>query len=877
MVRKHKYIPEDDPRYSSGCDMENRIEPPPVEIPGDAFDRQRCLFDFNQRLLEQQNCLVLGAGGIGQNVGLVLARVGVRNIVFIDKDNYETSNLTRQLLGSVKDIGRKKVDVAADCINKFHNLSSTHAEGYNYDALERWDEIIKCARSSKVLFNCIDVGTVFDFAVNSLSKALSIPLVQGQSAGWSVNAEFFTGQPGLLCGSCNSGIASSYALKGSSFKEISSRLYTWIIINANCTVADVPLSTTAVKNDTNWNERERKCIDSYELSSGNLLSFLKQDKQYRVDGPTTKDIVINAVRYVNSFGLGKNLEISGVDTIKEESIYFKDFQLFLENYYSQSLELLLPDKICSLKDILFIPQPKSIPTRYIGSWVCPCLTVSTIMVSQWVNYLTGPTFKDPPSSFQLSLANCRTDICDTALECGFVDTPSQSSDPSSAQCLTCSNVVWKIEEQLFYSFVPVTLNTVKGKVGKWKERTDEAKGPQEPLNDKNLNINTINKNSEESISGIDIGPHIELRKGVLWYNIDYLGKDYSNLAIDAVPMKVRVGGSDGEIMSDHDLFSEHSSDQKDADDSGYDRWPEALKSPLVKEEHDSNAGSTLAYGSGQRSALLCDGDGQSSEGKGKVERWFRLKGCGMPDRGFTVEDALDDNGEPIQISITHNETSDTDINDMRLLNIRKIRGAAYSHTCAIELRMTARIDELLRPKGMCTANRPLGKWSYDSINFPFPLSLEDSSQDNETLRNPVEMEYPLVTRSCALFETLGDRRLSDHVLRGLEILLSLVATPSPTVNGSETIKRPLSRTSTSTSVLRALEVEIDDTNEEYLNIEGWDEYDSRLTHTKLLFNGGSKSPPHVFTDLLHPSSPLKGIAVWIYMYICIFFYIYCFL
>ena len=77
VVRKHEYIKEDDPRYSAGTDIENRLEAPPIEIEGDPLDRQRCIYDFDQNIIQLQDCLLLGAGGIGQNVGLTLARVGV--------------------------------------------------------------------------------------------------------------------------------------------------------------------------------------------------------------------------------------------------------------------------------------------------------------------------------------------------------------------------------------------------------------------------------------------------------------------------------------------------------------------------------------------------------------------------------------------------------------------------------------------------------------------------------------------------------------------------------------------------------------------------------------------------------------------------------
>ena len=180
-IRKNAYISRDDPRYHAGNTIENRIEPPLEEIEGDAFDRQRVIPDFNQSIVESQTCLVLGVGGIGQNVAMTLARLGVKKIIFLDNDTYDASNLTRQLLGGVADVGCSKVDVTLRNL-RFHNIRS-ELEGHHFDALSQWHEVIELAKSCDVIFNCIDVGTVFDYACNSLSKALKIPLIQGQSAG----------------------------------------------------------------------------------------------------------------------------------------------------------------------------------------------------------------------------------------------------------------------------------------------------------------------------------------------------------------------------------------------------------------------------------------------------------------------------------------------------------------------------------------------------------------------------------------------------------------------------------------------------------------------------------------------------------------------
>lgn len=58
--------------------------------------------------------LVVGAGGLGCPASLALARAGVTRLTLADPDRVDASNLHRQLWYRASDIGRLKVEAAAD-------------------------------------------------------------------------------------------------------------------------------------------------------------------------------------------------------------------------------------------------------------------------------------------------------------------------------------------------------------------------------------------------------------------------------------------------------------------------------------------------------------------------------------------------------------------------------------------------------------------------------------------------------------------------------------------------------------------------------------------------------------------------------------------
>lgn len=67
-----------------------------------------------QLKLKNSRMLLIGAGGLGAPLGLYLAAAGVGRIGLVDFDEVDHTNLHRQVIHGTKDVGRKKLDSAAD-------------------------------------------------------------------------------------------------------------------------------------------------------------------------------------------------------------------------------------------------------------------------------------------------------------------------------------------------------------------------------------------------------------------------------------------------------------------------------------------------------------------------------------------------------------------------------------------------------------------------------------------------------------------------------------------------------------------------------------------------------------------------------------------
>lgn len=93
-----------------------------------------------QQKLKAASVLVVGAGGLGAPVLMYLAGAGVGRLGIVDDDHVSLSNLQRQIIHTTENVGKAKVESAAEMLNAINphpvlDLHNARLEGGNAEAL----------------------------------------------------------------------------------------------------------------------------------------------------------------------------------------------------------------------------------------------------------------------------------------------------------------------------------------------------------------------------------------------------------------------------------------------------------------------------------------------------------------------------------------------------------------------------------------------------------------------------------------------------------------------------------------------------------------------------------------------------------------------
>jgi len=145
------------------------------------YDRQimiRGIGKAGQEKLKQAKVVVAGGGGLGSSSSIYLAAAGVGTIRIVDHDVVELSNLNRQILHWDKDIGRNKVESAAEKLSQLNrNVKIEPVE-----ATINENNVSAIVAGFDVIVDAMD-NLPTRFLLNRAAIAHNIPFVHGAVFG----------------------------------------------------------------------------------------------------------------------------------------------------------------------------------------------------------------------------------------------------------------------------------------------------------------------------------------------------------------------------------------------------------------------------------------------------------------------------------------------------------------------------------------------------------------------------------------------------------------------------------------------------------------------------------------------------------------------
>ena len=144
-----------------------------------------------QTRIRDSHVAIVGIGCDGGLAASILARVGIGFLTVIDFDTYEPSNLNRQPLATVSNVGQKKALSAIEVLHEFNPFVTVSA--IDCDIAEVSDDKIAGAA---VILQCVD-NFPARVAIHRLGRRLGIPVVSmtGQPPFKAFVSTFFPDGP----------------------------------------------------------------------------------------------------------------------------------------------------------------------------------------------------------------------------------------------------------------------------------------------------------------------------------------------------------------------------------------------------------------------------------------------------------------------------------------------------------------------------------------------------------------------------------------------------------------------------------------------------------------------------------------------------------
>ncbi len=141
------------------------------------FERQSPLIgEICQEKLRTSKVLIAGVGGLGCNVSETLTRSGIGEIYLVDDDIVSETNIHRQILYTLNDVGEKKVEVAKEKLESVGFHTKINALFSRIDEKFRLPQI-------NVIVDCLD-NAHSKILLSEMAARKGIPFVHGGVNGY---------------------------------------------------------------------------------------------------------------------------------------------------------------------------------------------------------------------------------------------------------------------------------------------------------------------------------------------------------------------------------------------------------------------------------------------------------------------------------------------------------------------------------------------------------------------------------------------------------------------------------------------------------------------------------------------------------------------
>ncbi|MGC8662130.1 MAG: HesA/MoeB/ThiF family protein [Nitrososphaeria archaeon] len=132
-----------------------------------------------QNKLAKSTVLVAGVGGLGSFSAMELVRMGVKNLILVDRDIVSYSDLHRQVLYDENDVGLPKVESAKRKLNAINSETRIEVYGASVNYIKLMEELVK---KSDVIVDGMDNMTG-RYTLNSLAIKNGKPYVFAAAIG----------------------------------------------------------------------------------------------------------------------------------------------------------------------------------------------------------------------------------------------------------------------------------------------------------------------------------------------------------------------------------------------------------------------------------------------------------------------------------------------------------------------------------------------------------------------------------------------------------------------------------------------------------------------------------------------------------------------